>query len=546
MKSKYPPLPDTLLLPDIGQRRSSIPHIGVVIGTCGTPAYIRLGLHLLRAMHEDIPILVVNDGDTPKWDAPALARLCEEYGADFVAGKYLGHSCGDLRVFQEGLQWAAERNIQLLVKFSRRFIPLVQWRHSLLVAADGNRFASAFGRFEQDRPGGMLRTDCIALRVEKWIAPDVMKILEARARVYWKGVNVESIFKSIVDSLGPVDHWDLISQSMYRPHAKSLTWRGVLPEYYADVAREYGLDMKAVDFRDGAFGTVEEEIDHPELQPGYRKKPQPLNMRMMIAGEDLAPPGLPQFKKYPVITAVDDRMVEAAIKLLRSINKHAKGAFSDYVCLYEALSLDPANLTKLRGAGWRTLPTDVPELPAPVGTVPDKVARLRSNIPDLFPNDSYALYLDADMLFVHDTPESSEWPVWVGQNCVGAVRCASVEEEYYNSGFMLMNLDLWRKLKIGERSLTMLEEWIKTGAASGNETPHDENVLNYLFKKHGVIAMPAALNVTPGRPGEPNEEKWRIVHFRGPKPWIDYAEDDKRQILMDSRFHKYANVWRDA
>lgn len=546
MKNRFSPLPDTTLLPDIGQRRTPIPHIGVVIGTSGTPAYIRLQLHSLRAMHEDIPILVVNDGDTDVHGASDLAKICEEYGAYFQAAEYLGHSTGDLRAFELGIQWAVENNIQILAKFSRRFVPLVPWRHQLICLADQNHSASVFGRLEQDRLSGMLRTDAIALRVSKWNTEDVIKILRERAKAYWKTVNVESIIKSIVDIIGPIEEWDLIGPSIYRPWHKAIQWRGVFPDQYADYARSIGLNMKAADFREGYFGTVESQIKAPEEQIGYRSEPKPLELsNMVIVGVSEEIPEIKPADKFPLVTSVDDRMVEASIKLLRSVEKFAKGQFSRHICLYRPESLCTENLKLLEGCGWEMMTADVPELPKAIGTVPEKVARLRSKIPDLLPNEKYALYLDSDMILVSDITEAQEWPIWVGNNCVGAVFCTS-HENYYNSGFMLMNLDVWRKFNIGEQSLSLLHDLVASGKATRKDVPYDENVLNSLFQHYGVTKFPGGLNVTPGSPIEPNENNWRIVHFRGPKPWNEYGKDHPMRELMVGAYNKYADLWRAA
>ena len=48
-------------------------------------------------------------------------------GADLFAIPLLGHSKGDISVFLQGLLWAKGHQLDLLVKLSRRFLPLTPW-----------------------------------------------------------------------------------------------------------------------------------------------------------------------------------------------------------------------------------------------------------------------------------------------------------------------------------------------------------------------------------------------------------------------------------
>jgi hypothetical protein len=160
----------TANLPDIEQRKAPVEQIGLVLSTCGTPAYIHLQLEASKRMfgHEGMPVLVVNDGDTDKHAADRLRELCGEYGADFYCEPYSGHSHGDLKAFNFGLAWAERLGLSLLAKFSRRFLPLRHWRHELLALAAINQHCAAFGRYHDDNAGHLFRTDAIALRVQKW------------------------------------------------------------------------------------------------------------------------------------------------------------------------------------------------------------------------------------------------------------------------------------------------------------------------------------------------------------------------------------------
>ncbi len=251
---------DTTTLKDLDQRWKDIPNVGLVIGTCGTLPYIHLQLEMAARLfgRGGLPILVVNDGKGDTYEEQALADLCADYGAHFLAGDYCGHTGGDCRVFRWGLEWAKEMNIQLLAKFSRRYVPLKPWRYSLLAAASMNPDAAIIGRRQNDSSRGMFRTDACALRVEKMASPKVMEDLaegEGMDRVC-----VEQLVEALGLHVGGYQQWDFIHNHMADAHANALQWRGCLPPCYGDLSRELGLPYPDVAFLAGRFGTVKEEL----------------------------------------------------------------------------------------------------------------------------------------------------------------------------------------------------------------------------------------------------------------------------------------------
>ncbi|MBN2129141.1 MAG: hypothetical protein JW741_06575 [Sedimentisphaerales bacterium] len=255
---------DTATLSDAAQRSEPIEHIGMLVGTCGTAPYVHL--HLAQAERffgpGGLPILVVNDGEGEEFGESALRALCEQYGADFQCGPYLGHTTGDLRAFQFGFEWAAENNVQVMAKFSRRFIPLVSWRHELLYLTAKNRHACAFTRRNDDRADGLFRTDCIALRVDKWRNERVREVFGDSLRQDWRRVCVERIMMSLTRVLGGWEWWGLLGEGFSRPHDQALQWRGILPCHYGDLSRFLGLPYGDLDFMAGHFGTAEELLPH--------------------------------------------------------------------------------------------------------------------------------------------------------------------------------------------------------------------------------------------------------------------------------------------
>ncbi|NBR91083.1 MAG: hypothetical protein EBS68_14460, partial [Rhodobacteraceae bacterium] len=99
--------------------------VGVVIGTYSAVPYIHLQLESLRRFHPGTPCLVVDDGSPQREE---LEKLCAEYGAEFIGRKKrMNHARGDMQAFIEGHAWAQRRGLGLLVKFSRRWLPVTPW-----------------------------------------------------------------------------------------------------------------------------------------------------------------------------------------------------------------------------------------------------------------------------------------------------------------------------------------------------------------------------------------------------------------------------------
>jgi hypothetical protein len=241
----------TTELADIGQRHAPLEHIGLMIATKGTKPYVHLQLEQNRVLFGDsMPTIVCNDGP----DDCGLAELCAEYQAElFCDEKPLGHTTGDVRSFTWGIDWALRANVQILVKFSRRFVPLVPWRHQLYYLAGLNRHAAAFTRFHEDSPVSLFRTDAIGLRVEKWNSPQIRATFAETMTMQPERVNVENIFGTLSNTIGGMESWDLLGRDFYRAAPKSMQWRGIMPHCYADLSRWLKLPYTEADFIDGTL-----------------------------------------------------------------------------------------------------------------------------------------------------------------------------------------------------------------------------------------------------------------------------------------------------
>lgn len=148
---------------------SENPSVGVVIGTYGSVPFIDLQLHFLVNVNGITNVLVCDDCSTEQTE---LKILCDSYGVDFYSSPtklfnkdFIG-ILGDNNAFFEGLKWAKSKNIELLVKLSRRLIPCFNWKKSLIDLAlktDASTFCS-FCTKEQFN----FRTECVGMNVDIW------------------------------------------------------------------------------------------------------------------------------------------------------------------------------------------------------------------------------------------------------------------------------------------------------------------------------------------------------------------------------------------
>jgi hypothetical protein len=98
--------------------------------------------------------------------------LCESYNVDFYSTekpmfyKSCVGSIGDTNAIYEGLLWAKNKNLDILVKLSRRLIPCYEWKSKLIELAKESN-ASTFSSYCTKDPFN-IRTECIAFNVNVW------------------------------------------------------------------------------------------------------------------------------------------------------------------------------------------------------------------------------------------------------------------------------------------------------------------------------------------------------------------------------------------
>ena len=243
------------------------PTVGVVVGTFGSVPYVALQLEARRRFWPDIPLLVHDDGSD---DRDALAALCRAYGADFAAtSKRQGHVLGDLASLVGGLDWADGR-VDLLVKWSRRFLVYHPWAAPLQMLAVGAQYATYshacadyFMRFRSEcaafhigawRRSATLRRFRQALETGETLPMPIENWYHARVReVHREAAPVSLVRREQVFSRDP--SWDGYGLWAIMGQGRHSVMPGVLwhdcnpPDDYFALAQAWGLPYTLADFR---------------------------------------------------------------------------------------------------------------------------------------------------------------------------------------------------------------------------------------------------------------------------------------------------------
>lgn len=148
--------------------------IGVVIGTFASVPYVHLGLEALRRNEPNVKVLVHDDSSGQQVN---LKSLCEEYGAEFRSTKYrMAPVVGDVSSFMTALQWGEASDLDVVCKFSRRWIVYRKWTEELerLVRTYGySTYSEACAHFSFG-----FRSECVAMVVKDWIPAGVLPEFE--------------------------------------------------------------------------------------------------------------------------------------------------------------------------------------------------------------------------------------------------------------------------------------------------------------------------------------------------------------------------------
>jgi hypothetical protein len=139
--------------------------IGLVIGTFAAVPYVHLQLEARRRFYPDVPLIVHDDASPNQRD---LRRLCADYGCEFESNDTRRPLCiGDVSCLLGGLLWAKHIGLDIVVKMSRRFVPLRDWSVELQELA----LASQYPTFSNicKTLGYGFRSECVGMAVNEWI-----------------------------------------------------------------------------------------------------------------------------------------------------------------------------------------------------------------------------------------------------------------------------------------------------------------------------------------------------------------------------------------
>lgn len=154
------------------------PNIGVVISTYGCVPYVDLQLYFLKQINH-IDNILIHDDCSP--DKDKLKELTKQYNVDFYSTpnrmwyKSFAGCIGDIDSIYQGLIWAKQKNIDVLVKLNRRLIPCFNWKDDLIklvIKSDASTFSSYCTKNNYN-----FRTECIGLNVDIWTKPYALQCL---------------------------------------------------------------------------------------------------------------------------------------------------------------------------------------------------------------------------------------------------------------------------------------------------------------------------------------------------------------------------------
>jgi hypothetical protein len=244
------------------------PALGIIVGTYAALPYVHLQLESWRRNCRAVA-MIVHDDCSPQ--GRQLKLLCDEYGAEFHSTPARrGHVVGDLSVYLFGLEWAAKRQIELLVKLSRRFVPLVEWETNLLAFAYESQYATYSGLCRHHGYG--FRTECMAMHVPSWIRNGGAAPIRSHAEkgehclveavvhqgaqaVHRHNCEANRLYEALHPRPSHADgygNWELLGENRCEARGEVMWHEACRPVEYHRAAIQYGIQRYGeADFRDG-------------------------------------------------------------------------------------------------------------------------------------------------------------------------------------------------------------------------------------------------------------------------------------------------------
>ncbi|MDR0462531.1 MAG: 1-acyl-sn-glycerol-3-phosphate acyltransferase [Christensenellaceae bacterium] len=257
-------------------------------------------------------------------------------------------------------------------------------------------------------------------------------------------------------------------------------------------------------------------------------------------------------KTIPVFFAVDDHYIHVLHVALTSLADRASKDFNYNIhILFESLTEENRRSFEVfNRPNMKIILSDITDTVAQIKDKLDtrvwsKTIFYRVFIPEMFPEYDKAIYLDCDVILNADISEL--WSVDLGDNYLGAATCDTVNEVpdfvgyaqnflgvkipyYFNSGVLLLNTDMLRKIKLKETLFSLLKKYRL-------EIAPDQDYLNLICYGR-VHLLPLAWNKTPITVGgkEIPVQDIKLVHYNlFNKPWRMHG------VMYADLFWKYAN-----
>ncbi len=241
-------------------------------------------------------------------------------------------------------------------------------------------------------------------------------------------------------------------------------------------------------------------------------------------------------KEVQIVFTIDDRYAQHLAVVLASVKRNNQNPIRGFIVSDYLSQKNRARLVEIvRGSMIRLqfiMQPDLSSINVFVDGHATKANYYRLYLSSILPAEiKKIIYLDSDVLILDDL-----MPLWTMklEQPIAAV-CEKDEERisalgvnrYFNSGVMLVNLELWREQNVqnlfNELILTskkMLKYW-------------DQDILNIAFDNE-FVELNAEWNTSPKNAINP-----RIIHFTGAhKPWSIHYDRDKWKKL----YFKY--LWR--
>lgn len=249
-------------------------------------------------------------------------------------------------------------------------------------------------------------------------------------------------------------------------------------------------------------------------------------------------------EKVSIALCIDENLVEHVGVLLYSISVNTS-SFVDVYIIYDNLSYDSLDKLTQLCKKIETIKINIVKIPDNVQKELSKISLESNKLPvsscyrfilaDLLPNLDRIIYLDVDTLDLRDLTEL--WRTDLEGNFIGVVkdplmnldvakRIVSERKAYFNSGMLLMDLNLFRKYNICSDLVDFAIDVAKYCEYG------DQDILNYYFLDSYKL-LDTRWNC--GRELlEGGEKEVGIVHFYGlEKPW----KFGKASIFYINRIH---------